>query len=309
MSKPLPPPPIALYSFQAPLREAVVVARPSKVVKTPYVADIQFPGEEKVYQAHAPSLGCSGLVDVGSHVYVHGKEPKEGGAKTSHTIYGTTVHGDSSSKGRALRTNRQSGGDFHVGVNPMVANRMVRAIIELGLAAEWRTLGDGVASIQAEVTAGDSRVDLRVSHKDGSTTWVEVKNVPLSHYRNGVKGCPNYRAAAAEAVPTGLTPHDKIALFPDGYRKKKEDAISPRATKHLDNLADLVRGGDRAYCIFLCQRTDARRFEPAALDAVYTAAFKAALAAGVEARCYVAGWTDDFMRAHYRGELPVVVPS
>ena len=306
MSKPLPPPPIALYSFQAPLREAVVLARPSKVVKTPYVADIQFPGEEKVYQAHAPSLGCSGLVDVGSYVYVHGKEPKEGGAKTTHTIYGTTVHGD-----------------FRVGVNPMVANRMVRSIIELGLAAEWRTLGNGVASIQAEVTAGDSRVDLRVTHKDGSTTWVEVKNVPLSHYRNGVKGCPNYRAAAAEAVPEGLTPHDKIALFPDGYRKKKEDAVSPRATKHLDNLAELVRGGDgrratlahsktvsdRAYCVFLCQRTDARRFEPAALDAVYTAAFKAALAAGVEARCYVASWTDDFMRAHYRGELPVVVPN
>lgn len=292
MSKPLPPPPIALYSFQAPLREAVVVARPSKVVKTPYVADIQFPGEEKVYQAHAPSLGCSGLVDVGSHVYVHGKEPKEGGAKTTHTIYGTTVHGG-----------------FRVGVNPMVANRMVRKIIELGLAAEWRTLGDGVASIQAEVTAGDSRVDLRVTHKDGTTTWVEVKNIPLSHYRNGVKGCPNYRAAAAETAPTGLTPRDKIALFPDGFRKKKEDAVSPRATKHLDNLAELVRGGDKAYCVFLCQRTDARRFEPAALDAIYTTAFKAALAAGVEARCYIASWTDGFARAHYGGELPVVIPE
>jgi DNA-binding sugar fermentation-stimulating protein len=282
----------------------VVVARPSKVVRTPYVADIQFPGEETIYQAHAPSLGCSGLVDVGSHVYVHGKEPKEGGAKTSHTIYGTTIHGG-----------------FRVGVNPMVANRMVRTIIELGLAAEWRTLGEGVASIQAEVTAGDSRVDLRVTHNDGTTTWVEVKNVPLSHYRNGLKGCPDYRAAAAEAPPQGLGLKDKIALFPDGYRKKKEDAVSPRATKHLDNLADLVRGGDgrratlahsktvsdRSYIVFLCQRTDARRFEPAALDAIYTAAFKAALAAGVEARCYIASWTDGFARAHYGGELPVVI--
>jgi len=287
-----PPAPFPLHGFQDPLREAVVVARPSKVVRTPYVADIQFPGEETIYQAHAPSLGCSGLVDIGGHVYVHGKEPKEGGAKTTHTIYGTTVHGG-----------------FRVGVNPMVANRMVRSIIELGLAAEWRTLGDGVASIQAEVTAGDSRVDLRVTHKDGSTTWVEVKNVPLSHYRNGVKGCPDYRAAAAEAVPTGLTPRDKIALFPDGFRKKKEDAVSPRATKHLENLAELVRGGDKAYCVFLCQRTDAVRFEPAALDAVYTAAFKTALAAGVEARCYIASWTDGFARAHYGGELPVVIPT
>jgi len=293
MPPPVPPPAVVLHRFQAPLREAVVVARPSKVVRTPYVADIKFPGEETIYQAHAPSLGCSGLVDVGSHVYVHGKppSPKEK-AKTTHTVFGTTVHGG-----------------FRVGVNPMVANRMVKTIIESGLTEEWRTLGGGVASIQAEVVAGDSRVDLCVTHKDGTRTWVEVKNVPLSHYRNDVKGCADYRAAATQAPPAGLTAREKIALFPDGYRKKKEDSVSPRATKHLDNLAALFRGGDRAYCVFLCQRTDAVRFEPAALDAVYTAAFKSAVAAGVEVRCYVAGWKEDFIAATFYTELPVVIPE
>ena len=289
---PAPPQPTPLYRFQDALKEAVVVARPSKVVRTPYVADIQFPGEERVYQAHAPSLGCSGLVEVGAHVYVHGKEPKEGGAKTTHTVFGTVVHGP-----------------YRVGVNPMVANRMVRAIIEEGRADEWTTLGGGVASIQAEVVAGDSRVDLCVKHKDGSRTWVEVKNVPLSHYRNDVKGCADYRAAAAQTVPAGHGTRDKVALFPDGYRKKKEDAVSPRATKHLDNLAELVAGGDRAYCVFLCQRIDATRFEPAALDTIYTAAFRAAVEAGVQVRCYVAAWTEGFAAANYYGELPVVVPE
>jgi sugar fermentation stimulation protein A len=289
---PAPPQPTPLYRFQDVLKEAVVVARPSKVVRTPYVADIQFPGDERVYQAHAPSLGCSGLVEVGAHVYVHGKEPKEGGAKTTHTVFGTVVHGP-----------------YRVGVNPMLANRMVRAIIEEGRADEWTTLGGGVASIQAEVVAGDSRVDLCVKHKDGSRTWVEVKNVPLSHYRNDVKGCADYRAAAAQAVPAGLSTRDKVALFPDGYRKKKEDAVSPRATKHLDNLAELVAGGDRAYCVFLCQRVDAVRFEPAALDGIYTAAFKAAVQAGVQVRCYITAWTEGFAAANYYGELPVVIPE
>lgn len=293
MPPPTPPPLFALHRFQAPLREAVVVARPSKVVRTPYVADIRFPGDEMVYQAHAPSLGCSGLVEVGSHVYVNGKppSPKEK-AKTTHTVYGTVVHGG-----------------YRVGVNPMVANRMVRSIIEAGLTEEWRTLGGGVASIQSEVVAGDSRVDLYVTHKDGSRTWVEVKNVPLSHYRNDVKGCADYRAAAALAPPQGLTTREKIALFPDGYRKKKEDAVSPRATKHLDNLAALVRGGDRAYCVFLCQRTDALRFEPAALDTIYTSAFKAAVAGGVEVRCYIAAWSAEFTAASFYTELPVVIPE
>jgi DNA-binding sugar fermentation-stimulating protein len=151
---------------------------------------------------------------------------------------------------------------------------------------------------------------------------VEVKNVPLSHYRNDVKGCADYRAAAAQAVPAGLGTRDKIALFPDGYRKKKEDAVSPRATKHLDNLAELVGTGDgrtksdpgsaqqsdRAYCVFLCQRVDAVRFEPAALDGNYTSAFKAAVQAGVQVRCYVAAWTEGFAAANYYGELPVVMP-
>ena len=200
---------------------------------------------------------------------------------------------------------------------------MVKTIIESGLTEEWRTLGGGVASIQAEVVAGDSRVDLCVTHKDGTRTWVEVKNVPLSHYRNDVKGCADYRAAATQAPPAGLTAREKIALFPDGYRKKKEDAVSPRATKHLDNLATLFRGGDgrtssnpgsaqqsdRAYCVFLCQRTDAVRFEPAALDAVYTTAFKSAVAAGVEVRCYVAGWKEGFVAATFYTELPVVIPE
>ncbi len=290
MPPPVPPPPFILYSFQAPLREAVVVARPSKVVRTPYVADIQFPGEDTIYQAHAPSLGCSGLVDVGSHVYVFGKEPKEGGAKTTHTVFGTSVHGG-----------------FRVGVNPMVANRMVKAILETGITEEWRTLGGGVASIQMEVVAGDSRVDMCVTHKDESKTWVEVKNVPLSHYRNDVKGCADYRAAAAQPPPAGVALSEKIALFPDGYRKKKDDAVSPRATKHLENLAALVRGGGRAYCVFLCQRIDAVHFEPAALDAVYTAAFKSAVAAGVEARCYVVAWKEGFTAASFYKEIPVIL--
>ena len=54
------------------LVRAVVLHRPSKVSKTPYVADIHLvdengncqkneDGENIIYQAHCPSLGCCGL--------------------------------------------------------------------------------------------------------------------------------------------------------------------------------------------------------------------------------------------------------
>lgn len=275
-----------IYRMPTPLRQAVVVARPSKTVKSPYVADIMFADDPAVYQAHAPSLGCSGLVAVDSNVYVSGKSPtkEKPSPKTTHTIYGTIVYGG-----------------WRVGVNPMVANKMVRTIIERGLDPDNFS---NIAKIDQEITIGDSRVDIRLTHEDGTVSWVEVKNVPLAAYANDPDGCEDYRSAA---VPIG-TRHtsDKIALFPDGYRKKKGDAVSPRATKHLENLMEQVSAGDRAYCVFLCQRADATHFEPAALDTIYSETFRKAQAAGVQILCYVVEWSRDFSTVAFKGRIPVL---
>lgn len=285
-----------VFEVSTPLRLAVVVARPSKIVKTPYVADIMFADDPVVYQAHAPSLGCSGLVDVDSNVYVSGKPAVKSDAKTTHTIYGTTVYGG-----------------WRVGVNPMIANKIVRRLIEDGhtAVADFGT----AKTVEQEVTVGDSRIDMKVTHADGSVSWVEVKNVPLAHYRNAVEGCKDYRAGAVPPAPVqalGLgqaQAPNKIALFPDGYRKNKTDAISPRATKHLENLMERVQAGDNAYCVYLCQRADAVRFEPAALDTIYSETFQRAVAAGVRMRCYVVEWDKAFKAMRFIREIPVVLPA
>ena len=39
-----------------------VEKRPSKQIKTPYVADVRY--DEKVYLGHSPALGCGGLADT-----------------------------------------------------------------------------------------------------------------------------------------------------------------------------------------------------------------------------------------------------
>lgn len=283
-----------VFEFSEPLRLAVVTSRPSKVVKSPYVADIMFADDPVVYQAHAPSLGCSGLVDVESNVYVSGKpttvlKPGKVPPKTTFTIYGTTIYGG-----------------WRVGVNPMIANKVVRRIIECGLTSSADFPAG--STIEQEVTVGDSRIDMKVTHADGSISWVEVKNVPLAHYRNMPAGCKDYRVGAMPAM-VGDDPRSKIAIFPDGYRKNKTDAISPRATKHLENLMERVAAGDHAYCIYLCQRTDATRFEPATLDTIYSDTFKRAVAAGVGARCYVVDWSRDFKSLRFLREIPVVQSS
>lgn len=50
------------------LIEGTVVKRPSKFIKTPYVADIIPLGSDNSILGHTASLGCCGLADVGASI-------------------------------------------------------------------------------------------------------------------------------------------------------------------------------------------------------------------------------------------------
>jgi sugar fermentation stimulation protein A len=137
-------------------------------------------------------------------------------------------------------------GGVPVGVNTARAN---------GLALE--ALREGVLTLpglespwtaQREVrTAGRSRLDLRLEDWRGPY-WVEVKNVTW--------------------VERG------VALFPD--------ARTTRGARHLEELVQLARGGQRAALVYVVQRGDATAVAAAArVDPAYAAALDLAAAAGV----------------------------
>jgi len=66
-----------------------------------------------------------------------------------------------------------------------------------------------------------------------------------------------------------------VALFPDG--------VTARGRRHLQDLANLVRQGHRAWQIFVVQREDARVLKPAAqLDPAYARELARAAQNGVE---------------------------
>ena len=44
------------------LEEVKIISRPSKICKTPYVADVELK-DGSIVQAHSASLGCSGLCE------------------------------------------------------------------------------------------------------------------------------------------------------------------------------------------------------------------------------------------------------
>jgi sugar fermentation stimulation protein A len=100
-----------------------------------------------------------------------------------------------------------------------------------------------------------SRIDLLLEGEGRPRCFVEIKSTTLARGRT--------------------------ALFPD--------AVTERGRKHLGELADAVRAGDRAVQFFFVRRGDVARFAPADdIDPAYGQALRAAAEAGVELVAYSA---------------------
>jgi DNA-binding sugar fermentation-stimulating protein len=116
---------------------------------------------------------------------------------------------------------------------------------------------------------------------------MEVKNVPLADYED---------VTSKERKKMCFDDRDinsKVAYFPDGYRKKITDTVSPRALKHINELS-LIKRMSKTRCImcYVIQRTDVMCFQPSFIDMEYRTAFQEAVYAGVEIITMVVQWTD-----------------
>ena len=77
----------------------------------------------------------------------------------------------------------------------------------------------------------------------------------------------------------------------NGYRKKRDDPVSPRALKHINELAYIKRNFEtRCIMCYVIQRTDVDRFQPSVIDQIYREAFREAVNAGVEVITMVVEW-------------------
>lgn len=141
-------------------------------------------------------------------------------------------------------------GEHLVGINTSHPNRLVEEALNAKVIEEL----SHYTQIRREVKYGkNSRVDFVLESEKHVPCYLEVKNVHLKRYH--------------------------YAEFPD--------SITERGTKHLMELANMVRQGARAVMLYVVQRGDCDGFQLAAdIDPKYAETSAMALRAGVERLCY-----------------------
>lgn len=144
-----------------------------------------------------------------------------------------------------------SPGNF-VGVHTGIVNQLVIEAIKSNRIPELR----GYDSIHPEQKYGkeNSRIDLLLKSQNQPDCYLEIKNV----------------TAISE---------ESTAIFPD--------AVSTRGQKHLRELMDMVKQGNRAMMFYCVQRQDCNTFRPAVeIDPGYASLLAKAYSQGVEIVAY-----------------------
>ena len=259
--------------------EGKILARPSKLIKTPYVCDLQLINsnqeqeqteqeEQQQVLAHTPSLGCNGMVD------------KEA------TVISVKRNSGKCDYGVICSKQEEKGHTYLVGVDPSLAEKFAGEILIsdklTGFKAKQHTL-------KTQQTYDDCRFDYCGLTTDNKPFICEIKNVSIAVYEN--------------ESPKVLSKMDfsdrdydsKIAVFPTGYKKSKAVTHSERALKHTNTLRKIMETRENVICmiLFIVQRDDITHFEVSNGDPVYKEALKKANESGVIVRAISVKWVEN----------------
>ena len=274
------------------LIEGSVVKRPSKLIKSPYVADI-ITSLEKIILGHTASLGCCGLADAGATVLMSPvplkkkKEKDDGKLSCEYRVYLSVI--------------LERDTEIVVGIHPKLAENLVEAALKANLLSRLLNIKkykrEATIYVEGKV---DSRFDFAGIDCNNIPFIMEVKNVPLADYEDITAKDRKGKCYDDRVIGS------KVAYFPDGYRKKTTDPVSPRALKHIKELT-LIKSESKTRCImcYVIQRTDVERFQPSIIDPEYREAVKNSIEAGVEIITLVVNWTKEGEAYFVRDDLPI----
>jgi sugar fermentation stimulation protein A len=258
-----------------------IISRPSKICKTPYVADIELE-DGSIVQAHCASLGCCGLCEKDCYVYASpmlSNCPQSKSKVCTYKVYLAEIYEEKLIKEEKYINNQI------IGVDPKLAETLV----EKALTNNCFPTLQNIKKYRREVNLGNSRFDFAGIDDAGKYFILEVKNVPLSDFAD-VNHVEKKKLVKADAFKN-MKFNEKISYFPDGYRKTKGAVVSERALKHINELAEVtISKIVRPIICFVIQRTDSGSFQASNIDPTYKAAFNDALKKGVEVIILMVKW-------------------
>jgi DNA-binding sugar fermentation-stimulating protein len=268
------------------LVEGQIVKRPSKLIKSPYVGDAIINNQE--FLAHTAALGCCGLCETGSTILFAPMKNKDDPTKCMYSAQLAIIN--------------EKNNEIIIGIHPKLAEELT----EKCLTNNYLSILKNVKAYKRETVIYvenkvDSRFDFSGIDENGVPFIMEVKNVPLADYEDI---CAKDRKGKCYDDREYNT---KVAYFPDGYRKKSSDPVSPRALKHIRELT-LIKKESKTRCImcYVIQRTDVDRFQASVIDPQYREAVKLAVDAGVEIITLVVEWRRDGTAYFVRDDLPIL---
>jgi sugar fermentation stimulation protein A len=151
-------------------------------------------------------------------------------------------------------------------VNAVMANRLFYEAVIMGQLSAFK-----YEQAEKEVPFGKSRLDFRLTQGE-QVCWVEVKSVTYVG--------------------------NEIGMFPD--------APTGRGRRHLEELANLVAGGNQASAVFIAQRGDATRFAPyETIDPVFAETLRRVHRQGVAVHAYRC--TVEVDKIEIADEIPVEI--
>ena len=177
---------MSLHQFPT-LYRVQVVHRPSKSIKSPYVADIRLE-DGTIALCHTPGLGCCGLVATGRTIYV--VKAANPNAKTAYTAQ--------------IAECTDAEGTYYVGIHPMVSQAMAAKLLnKISPTATWKS--------EVKVDA-HTRIDFVGTTSQGKKIYVEVKNAMISLCKE-LRGCrravfpEGYRKSKADTISPRAVKH------------------------------------------------------------------------------------------------------
>lgn len=331
------------------VEQALIVSRPSKIIKSPYVSDVLLvrdidPSRQGEFQARITEL-CSNLLPqelnkaatkraVAEQQTLIQEYIESLSSKRRHLAHapsldcaGMVVSGAtvwlSPSLSETAKTaftiqlceelRENNGGRTIVGYHPSLAEKAFRALIETDENFVREELGverSSIECVSSQQTFGKSRVDFVLETKD-QVFLVEVKNVVGADYMEG-------QLPAARSLVGIYTVKEGVrsAIFPHGSNTKADlGVVSDRAIKHITELTHLqgTMSGKKklqSVIVFMVNRSDCEAFRPChEADMVFAQCLQRAQKSGVLVLAKELKWNVEGGHCTAGKSLPVVFHS